>query len=71
MLSQDDAVYPQAAVLEVSAGVGGQEAMIFAGELFQMYERYSTFKNWSWVIVDKTSTDLGRWNLKQKQHLHC
>ncbi|CAG0900358.1 unnamed protein product [Darwinula stevensoni] len=59
VLSQEDAIYPQAAVLEVSAGVGGQEAMIFAGELFQMYERYSAFKNWNWLIVDKASTDLG------------
>lgn len=38
------------AIIEITAGVGGDEACIFAGELYRMYERYS--KNNNWTIDD-------------------
>ena len=47
------------AELEVSAGVGGQEAMLFAKELFQMYTNYANFQKWSFEIVEYDKTDIG------------
>lgn len=46
-------------VVEVTAGVGGKEAMHFAHELFEMYARYGAFKRWNWEIQETDSTDLG------------
>ncbi len=48
------------AELEVSAGVGGQEAMLFAKELFQMYTNYANFRKWSFEIVEYDKTDIGK-----------
>lgn len=46
-------------VLEINAGVGGQEAMLFANELFDMYINYALYKGWDSQVVDFDSTDLG------------
>lgn len=46
-------------VLEVNAGVGGQEAMLFAKELFDMYSNYCAFKGWEQDIAEYTTTDIG------------
>ncbi|CAF1029609.1 unnamed protein product [Rotaria sordida] len=47
------------AELEVTTGVGGQEAMLFAKELFQMYTNYANFRKWSFEIVEYDKTDIG------------
>ena len=47
------------AILEVRAGTGGEEAALFAAELFRMYERYATRKGWKFEIVDLSETGLG------------
>jgi peptide chain release factor 1 len=47
------------AELEVAAGVGGQEAMLFAKDLFRMYENYASFRRWSFEIVEYDQTDIG------------
>lgn len=47
------------AILEVRAGTGGDEAALFAGELFRMYQRYSELKGWRFELVSYTETDLG------------
>jgi len=39
-------------VVEVRAGTGGDEASIFAGDLFRMYEKYCSSKGWSTSVVD-------------------
>lgn len=39
-------------VLEVTAGVGGQEAMLFSHELFSMYQRYSAYKGWAFELSE-------------------
>ncbi|CAF3225886.1 unnamed protein product [Rotaria socialis] len=60
-----DHVLPEAladkddAEIEVAAGVGGQEAMLFAKELFQMYSNYANFRKWSFEIVEYDKTDIG------------
>jgi protein subunit release factor A len=52
-------------VLEVSAGVGGQEAMLFARELFDMYCSYITYKDWVMETADLELSELGLLHLKQ------
>jgi peptide chain release factor 1 len=46
-------------VLEVTAGVGGKEAMLFAKELFDMYCTYITHKHWDMQVVHQELSDLG------------
>ena len=45
-------------ILEIRAGTGGDEAALFAGDLFRMYERYSSFKNWEFQPMEKSETGL-------------
>ncbi|SCY14961.1 peptide chain release factor 1 [Nonlabens sp. Hel1_33_55] len=40
------------AVMEIRAGTGGDEASIFAGDLYRMYEKYCSTKGWSTNVVD-------------------
>lgn len=47
------------AVLEVKAGVGGEESALFAAELLRMYERYATARGWVFDVVSATDTELG------------
>lgn len=53
-------------MFEVSAGVGGQEAMLFARELFDMYCNYITYKNWEMLVGHLDLSDLGQ--LKAKRY---
>jgi peptide chain release factor 1 len=46
-------------ILEIRAGTGGDEAAIFAGDLFRMYQRYSETRNWDFKILDASLSDLG------------
>ncbi|TMK12363.1 MAG: PCRF domain-containing protein, partial [Alphaproteobacteria bacterium] len=47
------------AILEVRAGTGGEEAALFAAELFRMYQRYATLKGWRFELLDLSDTGLG------------
>lgn len=49
-------------ILEFSAGVGGQEAMLFAKEVFDMYMNYASYKGWSASVVNYDVTDVGRFS---------
>ena len=46
-------------VLEIRAGTGGDEAAIFAGDLFRMYSRYAQLQGWKVEIVSITEGDVG------------
>ena len=46
-------------VLEIRAGTGGEEAAIFAGDLFRMYSRYAERMNWKVEIMSENPTDNG------------
>ncbi|MEL6257544.1 MAG: PCRF domain-containing protein, partial [Pseudomonadota bacterium] len=46
-------------VLEVRAGTGGDEAALFAGDLFRMYQRYCQLQGWSLELVDASEGDVG------------
>jgi peptide chain release factor 1 len=47
------------AILEVRAGTGGDEAALFAAELFRMYQRYAALKGWRFETMDVNETDIG------------
>ena len=46
-----DAIDDHNAILEIRAGTGGDEAALFAGDLFRMYERYAAKQGWTVDIV--------------------
>jgi peptide chain release factor 1 len=46
-------------LLEIRAGTGGEEAGLFAGDLFRMYSRYAEAKKWKIEIVEKTGSSSG------------
>ena len=46
-------------IMEIRAGTGGEEAALFAGDLFRMYSRYAEMKNWKFEIIDINDTGLG------------
>lgn len=46
-------------LLEVRAGTGGEEAALFASDLFRMYSRYAERKGWKTEILDHSPTGLG------------
>lgn len=47
------------AILEVRAGTGGEEAALFAAELFRMYERYAALRGWRFETLEFNDTGLG------------
>ncbi len=47
------------AILEVRAGTGGEEAALFAAELFRMYQRYADIHGWRFEVIDFSETDIG------------
>jgi peptide chain release factor 1 len=47
------------AILEVRAGTGGEEAALFAAELFRMYQRYAALHNWRFEIMEVSETGIG------------
>ncbi|MDG1286495.1 MAG: peptide chain release factor 1 [Rickettsiales bacterium] len=49
----------KSAILEVRAGTGGDEAGLFAAELFRMYQRYSENKGWTFESMDISETGVG------------
>jgi len=47
------------AILEVRAGTGGEEAALFAADLFRMYQRYSETQGWKFEIMAANETGIG------------
>ncbi|MDR3326126.1 MAG: peptide chain release factor 1 [Rhodospirillaceae bacterium] len=54
-----DEIDEKNAILEIRAGTGGEEAALFASELFRMYERYSILRGWRFEILVMNDTGLG------------
>jgi protein subunit release factor B len=59
LLEIDESEDFQSLIFEVTAGVGGQEAMLFCGELYAMYRSYMQFKGWDVDVLNEDHTDLG------------
>ena len=59
MLIPKDPNDSKAIILEIRAGTGGDEAAIFAGDLFRMYQRFSEKKGWRFSVLDITEGTSG------------
>ena len=46
-------------IVEVRAGTGGDEAGLFAADLFRMYSRYAQNRNWQIEVIDANQSDIG------------
>jgi len=54
-----DSADERSAILEVRAGTGGDEAALFAADLFRMYSRYAELRGWRTEIISVSENDLG------------
>jgi len=59
MLIPSDPEDAKNAILEIRAGTGGDEASLFAGDLFRMYQRFCENKGWKTELVDYTQGTAG------------
>ena len=54
-----DAADERAAMLEVRAGTGGDEAALFAGDLLRMYQRFADEQGWKFELISASASDVG------------
>jgi peptide chain release factor 1 len=54
-----DAMDERSVVLEIRAGTGGDEASLFAGDLFRMYERFAALRGWKVEVVSASEGTAG------------
>jgi peptide chain release factor 1 len=59
LLLPKDVADERNAILEIRAGTGGDEAALFAGDLFRMYERYAASKGWKFEVDSLSDGDAG------------
>ncbi len=59
MLLPKDKADDSSVILEVRAGTGGDEAAIFAGDLFRMYQRYASLRGWKLEILSASEAEMG------------
>jgi len=53
-----DAADDRNAIVEIRAGTGGEEASLFAGDLFRMYEGYAAHRGWKFEVLEGHESDL-------------
>jgi peptide chain release factor 1 len=59
MLAPRDAADSRSAILEIRPAAGGDEAALFAAELFGAYQRYAARQGWRFEVLDYDESDLG------------
>ncbi len=59
LLLPKDEADARSAILEVRAGTGGDEAALFAADLFRMYSRYADLHGWKVEVISMSESDLG------------
>ncbi|MFK8036576.1 MAG: peptide chain release factor 1 [Hyphomicrobiales bacterium] len=59
LLLPKDAADEKNAMLEIRGGTGGDEAALFAGTLYRMYERYAALHGWKVEIISSSEGDVG------------
>ena len=59
MLIPKDEADAKNAIIEIRAGTGGDEAALFAYDLFAMYQRYAEIRNWKFEIMHVSETGIG------------
>jgi peptide chain release factor 1 len=47
------------AIVEIRAGTGGEEAALFAGDLFRLYGRFAAGRGWKTGLIDASASDIG------------
>ncbi len=56
---KEEEEFPNEIIIEIRAGVGGDEAALFAMNLAEMYERYAEKKRWQWKKIDESTNSIG------------
>ncbi len=59
LLLPKDAADDRSVILEIRAGTGGDEAALFAGDLFRMYERYAASQGWKVEVASANEGEVG------------
>ena len=59
LLLPKDAADEKSVILEVRAGTGGDEAALFAGDLFRMYQRYADSQGWKFTVMEESPGEAG------------
>ena len=59
LLLPKDAADEKSAILEIRAGTGGNEAALFAGDLFRMYQRYADLHGWKVEVLSESPGEAG------------
>jgi len=59
LLSEEENKYPNAIMVEIRAGAGGDEAALFAADLFKMYSRYAALQKWTLKTLDSNQNNVG------------
>lgn len=59
MIAAGDSITVGSMIMEIRAGTGGDEAAIFAGDLYDMYKRYVETRRWKLEILDANPSDMG------------
>jgi peptide chain release factor 1 len=59
LLLPKDAADEKSAILEIRAGTGGNEAALFAGDLFRMYQRYADLHRWKVEVLSESEGEAG------------
>ena len=59
LLLPRDAADERNVILEVRAGTGGDEAALFAGDLFRMYQRYAALRHWRVEVISASEAEMG------------
>jgi peptide chain release factor 1 len=58
-------------MLEIRAGTGGDEAALFAADLYRMYERYAAEQGWKVEAVSINASDIGGFKeVDRQRHRH-
>ena len=59
LIAPRDPLADKPAIMEIRAGTGGEEAALFAADLYRMYSRYADRRGWKIEVMDSSGTELG------------
>jgi peptide chain release factor 1 len=59
MVTAGDSLTRGSLVMEIRAGTGGDEAALFARDLYNMYTRYCEIQGWKYEVIDMSASELG------------
>jgi peptide chain release factor 1 len=59
LLNKDDSIEENELIMEIRAGAGGDEASLFAADLFRMYSKYAESNDWNFELMDSHENEVG------------